>query len=86
MNKLVIMTEDEFLGALENVIMRAETSRLEREKVLYQREKLFTINKVAKRLGRAHATITRLVGEGLLKTTPDGLISENSINEYLKNA
>lgn len=47
-------------------------------------ETLWTINQVAKRLGKAHATIKKLVRTGYIKTTKDGLISEAAINEYLQ--
>ncbi len=47
-------------------------------------ETLWTVNQVAKRLGKAHATIKKLITKGLLKTTKDGLITEASINDYLQ--
>jgi len=46
-------------------------------------DKLYTINKIAKRLGRSHDTINKLVKRGVIKTTKDGLIPESAINEYL---
>ncbi|MEI6060506.1 MAG: hypothetical protein WCR72_07335 [Bacteroidota bacterium] len=49
-------------------------------------ETLWTINQVAKRLGKAHATIKKLVLTGIIKTTIDGLITEAAINEYLKKS
>lgn len=49
-------------------------------------DKLYTINQVRKRLKISHATLSKKVKAGLITATPDGLISENSINEYLKNS
>lgn len=49
-------------------------------------ETLWTINQIAKRLGKAHATIKKLVLNGIIKTTKDGLISEAALNEYLQKS
>lgn len=48
--------------------------------------KLYSINEVRKRLGKAHHTVKKLVIAGYIKTTKDGLISEASINEYLQKS
>lgn len=48
--------------------------------------KLLTINQVRKKLGLAHATVSKKVRNGLIKTTPDGLITQAAVDEYLKNA
>ena len=45
---------------------------------------LLTINQVAKMFGKAHGTIKRLVNEGVIRSTVDGLIPEDAINEYLQ--
>lgn len=47
-------------------------------------EKTYSINQVAKLLGRSHKKICDLVASGLLKTTPDNRIFESSIQEYNK--
>lgn len=65
-------------------------AEFEQRKMLEQKEKrekeiLYTVNEVAKRLRRGHGTIKKLVAQGILRTTPDGLISEKSINDYLSN-
>ncbi len=49
-------------------------------------DRLYTVNEVRKRLGKAHATIKKLVAKGMLKTTVDGLITEASINQYLQKS
>ncbi|MCX6257952.1 MAG: helix-turn-helix domain-containing protein [Bacteroidia bacterium] len=47
--------------------------------------KLMTINQVAKRLNRGHTTIKKLIAHGVLKSTPDGRITEAALTEYLNN-
>ena len=64
-------------------ILKAAMSELEKEREANRPDKLFTINQVAKRLGRAHDTINKLVKNGVIRTTKDGLIPESAINEYL---
>ena len=49
-------------------------------------DKLYSINEVRKRLGKAHATIKKLVDKGFIRVTKDGQISEASLNEYLQKA
>lgn len=83
--KLIVIPANELFNMIESVIEKAENRKAEKEKEKAQRETLFTINQVARKLGRAHATIKRLVAEGVIKATPDGMISEKSINEYLMN-
>lgn len=46
-------------------------------------EQLYNVNQIARRLGKAHATIKKLIAKGLIKTTKNGLISESSLNEYI---
>jgi excisionase family DNA binding protein len=48
------------------------------------RDKTFTVNQIAKRLGVSHATITKRIREGLIVTTIDGRISEDEIEKYLR--
>jgi hypothetical protein len=72
------------LDDLECLIYKA-LQRFDREKTKNQPEKLLTINQVAKRLGKSHSTIKRFVGAGLIKSNKAGLISEQSINDFLKS-
>ena len=46
--------------------------------------KLYSVNQIARMLGKAHRTITKLVKSGIIKSTKDGLITEQAINEYLQ--
>ena len=45
-------------------------------------EKTYSINQVARMMGRSHKKISDLVASGVLKTTVDNRIFESSIKEY----
>ncbi len=84
--KVVVIPVSELKNLLIDVHTEIENRKENQKKYKEERETLYTINEVAKRLRRAHATIKRLTAQGVLRTTPDGLISEKAINDYLKNA
>jgi hypothetical protein len=48
-------------------------------------DKLYTINQVAKRFGKAHRTIKNLVKSGAIQATKSGQISEYALQAYLTN-
>lgn len=64
-------------------IIKTAIFEIEKEKEALRPDKLYTINQVAKRLGRAHDTINKLVKNGVIRSTKDGLITESAINDYL---
>ena len=64
-------------------IIKTAIFEIEKEKEVSRPDKLYTINQVAKRLGRAHDTINKLVKSGVIRSTKDGLITESAINDYL---
>jgi hypothetical protein len=69
---------------LQNLIEEAVENGLKKvRQEEWQSEKLYTINEVAKRLGKAHRTIKHWTATGALKTTPTGLISEKALQDYL---
>jgi hypothetical protein len=68
---------------LKRVIKEA-LLEIDQEKIKNSPEKVYSINAVSKMIGKAHATVKKLVRAGYLKTTADGLILESSINEYLQ--
>ena len=80
MSQILIADMAVIKKALREVILELETEK----KAAQRSDTLYTINQVRKRLGKAHKTISNLVQKGLLKTTIDGLISEDAINEYLQ--
>lgn len=47
--------------------------------------RLYTINQVAKKLGMSHSTIKKLVNSGELQSTRNGRITEEAIDDFLKN-
>ena len=75
MEKIIGITPTELESMIEKVFDRKIVSE---EKV----EKTYSINQVAKLLGRSHKKISDLVALGVLKTTADNRIYESSIREY----
>ena len=79
MGNILLIEQSELKKIVKTAILEVEEER----KVKLANEKLYTINEVAKRLGKAHNTIKKLVHAGYIKTTASGLITEASINDYL---
>jgi hypothetical protein len=75
----MIITEE---NDLKNLIKSA-FYEFSQEQIKDKGEKLYNVNQIAKKLGKAHATIKKLILAGYIKTTASGLISEASLNEYL---
>jgi hypothetical protein len=48
-----------------------------------QIERILTVNKAAKLLRCAHATLRNKINQGIVKTLPDGRIAESEINRFL---
>ena len=80
MTQLTIIDMTELKSVLKAVIVEANNEQQKQR----EGEKLFTVNQVRIRLGKAHATIKKAIRIGYIKTTKDGLISEAAINEYLQ--
>lgn len=76
----VIPDLQEIKNAVKMAILEIEAEKEKKKEF----EKLYSINEVRLRLGKAHSTIKKLVKAGYIKTTKDGLISEAAINEYLQ--
>jgi len=76
--KFVIEEKD-----LERIIANVMDKRLPLQ-VIDQVEKTYSINQVARLLGRSHKKISDLVANGILATTPDNRIYESAIREYNK--
>lgn len=75
MREIILTTPTELETIIEKVLDRKITKE---EKV----EKTYSINQVAKLLGRSHKKISDLVAIGVLKTTADNRVYESSIREY----
>jgi len=78
MSEIILTTKQELSNTIKTVLMEYD-----KEKSSKQPEKVFTINQVSKSLGKAHATIKKLVERGTIRSTKDGLIPESAINDYL---
>lgn len=78
MSDIILTTKQELANTIKSVLLEYDN-----EKASKQPEKIFTINQVSKSLGKAHATIKKLVEKGIIRSTKDGLIPESAINDYL---
>jgi excisionase family DNA binding protein len=78
MSDIILTTKQELANTIKSVLLEYDN-----EKASKQPEKVLTINQVSKLLGKAHATIKKLVGNGTIRSTRDGLIPESAINDYL---
>jgi hypothetical protein len=76
----IIVTTEEKLEAILTTIIEKRLLVSTTEHV----EKTYSINQVARLLGRSHKKISDLVANGILATTPDNRIYESSIREYNK--
>lgn len=86
MTQIILTDHTELKSALKAAMIELNEEIASEKQKVAQVDKLYTINEVRKRLGKAHATIKKLVAKGLIRTTVDGLISEQSINEYLQKS
>lgn len=85
MTRLIVIPERRMRSIFFEVLVEHEKRKSEKQDEQKQKETLYSVNEVSKRLGRAHRTIKNLIEQGVLKTTSDGLISEKAINDYLSN-
>lgn len=86
MTQIILTDHSELKSALKAAMIELNEELATEKLKAAQVDKLYTINEVRKRLGKAHATIKKLVAKGLIKTTIDGLITEAAINEYLQKS
>jgi hypothetical protein len=75
---------EEFKKALLAIMIELNAESEKAKNISDLSDKLYTVNQVRKRLGKAHSTIGKLIAKGMIKTTKDGLISEASLREYLQ--
>jgi hypothetical protein len=86
MAQMVITDMVELKTALKAVMIELNEETAVANANAANNDKLYSINEVRKRLGKAHATIKKLVDKGFIRVTKDGQISEASLNEYLQKA
>ena len=77
METVIVTTE----SAIEKIIERVLDKKLPKPPES-DVEKTYSINQVARMMGRSHKKISDLVASGVLKTTVDNRIFESSIKEY----
>ena len=75
--KVIVATPEELESVMINVLRKIGMQPQKKKTKVYSK------NQVAKKLGLAHATVTKHCLSGLLKTTKDGRITEESIEEFL---
>lgn len=80
MDTILITSKAELAKTINQVMDEREQKKEKKENL-----KSLTIHQVAKRLGRAHATIKKYVDAGLLKTTRDGRIPEVELERFLES-
>lgn len=78
--EMIIVTTEEKLEAIINGIVDKCLPNSPADQV----EKTYSINQVARLLGRSHKKVSDLVANGILATTPDKRVYESSIREYNK--
>lgn len=81
MTNLVITEAHELKKLVKDAILEIEA---EKQKAS-SGQKLYNRNQIAKRLGKSHPTITKLIAAGYIETTANGLITEEAIEKFLKS-
>ena len=84
MGPIIITNPEEFDSFLNRAIKAAYKEMQAENENDKKSDKLYTVNQVRKRLGKAHATVSKLISNGMIKTTKNGLVSEASLREYLQ--
>lgn len=80
MESILIISKNELADTLNMVLDAREKQRAKKAEM-----KSFSINQVAIKLGRAHATIRGYIDKGLLSVTKDGRILETEIESLLRS-
>ena len=80
MSEIIITSEEKLVKVFRKVLKEHEA-----EKEALTPVKVYTINGAARITRLSHATIKKLVRNGIIKTTRDGKITEPELNNYLKN-
>lgn len=78
--EVIVTTKKELEEVIESVMIKMEA-----KKNRGVGERLYYVGQVAKMLGKAHDTIKKLVKNGTIRSTKDGLIPESAIEEYLNS-
>lgn len=86
MAQMVITDLTELKTALKAAMIELNEETARSNQKAATADNLYSINVVRKRLNKAHATVKKLVANGMIKSTRNGQISEAAINEYLQKS
>ena len=81
MSEIIITTKSELAAVIIDVLDKRDAAQKVKENL-----NSLTINQVAKRLGRANATVKKMVNSGKIKTTKDGRIPEVELEKFMSNS
>jgi excisionase family DNA binding protein len=81
-NTLVLLEPEQLFNEIKKAV-KISLAEHDRERVNKDHIRLYTINQIAKKLNKSHSTISRLVKDGVIKSTKDGLVTEQELNNYL---
>ncbi len=82
MTNFVISETDQLIDTIKKTVKIALIEH-EQEKRIGENLKCLTINQVAKRIGRSHATVGKMIRNGVLPTTKDGFVPEIELQKYI---
>ncbi len=79
--KLAIIQSEDLIKEIKETIGSELKAHFNENKEL----RLYTINQVAKKLGMSHSTVKKLVKSGTIASTRNDRITEEAIDDFLKN-
>ena len=82
MAEIIITTNDQLYEVQKRATMDG-LAEFEAQRKARENMRLYTKNQVAKITGKAHATISKMLRDGVIKGTVDGLIPEVELQRYL---
>ena len=81
MSEIIITTKSDIAAVIIDVLDKRDAAQKAKENL-----NSLTINQVAKRLGRANATVKKMVINGVLASTLDGRIPETELERFLSGS
>ena len=81
MSEIIITTKSELAAVIIDVLAKRDAAQKAKENL-----NSLTINQVAKRLGRANATVKKMINSGKIKVTKDSRIPEVELEKFMSNS
>ncbi len=81
MSEIIITTKSELAAVIIDVLDKRDAAQKAKENL-----NSLTINQVAKRLGRANATVKKMINSRKIKVTKDGRIPEVELEKFMSNS